>query len=555
MNKLMSARNKKTKLAKKDAVTGFIFSMPSIVGMLVFFLIPFIICIALSLTDNINSMNFVGIDNYVDIISSQTFRLAAWNTLKFILVSVPLIMVFSFLIASLLYQKLKGFEFFRSVFVFPLVLPVSSVILFFQMIFAEKGLANDVLSLMGLPVKDWLNSSASFIVLVILYVWKNCGYNIILFLAALNSIPKAYYEVADLDSTSRFKKLINITLPMISPHLFFILIISIINTFKSFKEAYILCGDYPHKSIYMIQHFMNNNFQNLNYTRLSVGSILVFISSKKDWEILNMVKKFRFSYGKIISYIILSLLSVVVLMPVVFMICGSLMGKSEILNSFGNLITNDNTDSNFHIIPNQITLMGYADVFLLDPSYLMKFWISIFISVTIVVGQVIISCFSAYGLAKFNFPFKNVIFYLVVILMMLPVQVTLVPNYILFDKIGLIGSYLSLILPGIFSTFGVFLLTQVFSAIPNDMIEAAKIDGANHFQILCFIDSWNMIEQPLAFLKNYLKYPLSIFLSRINDTKLDIAFVCGVLAIIPVFILFLFFKDALIKGVEYSNMK
>ena len=275
MNKLMSARNKKTKLAKKDAVTGFIFSLPSVSGMLVFFLIPFIICIVLSLTDNINSMNFVGIDNYVDIISSQTFRLAAWNTLKFILVSVPLIMVFSFLIASLLYQKLKGFV--RSVFVFPLVLPVSSVILFFQMIFAEKGLANDVLSLMGLPVKDWLNSSASFIVLVILYVWKNCGYNIILFLAALNSIPKAYYEVADLDSTSRLKKLINITLPMISPHLFFILVISIINTFKSFKEAYILCGDYPHKSIYMIQHFMNNNFQNLNYTRLSVGSILVFI--------------------------------------------------------------------------------------------------------------------------------------------------------------------------------------------------------------------------------------------------------------------------------------
>lgn len=286
-----------------------------------------------------------------------------------------------------------------------------------------------------------------------------------------------------------------------------------------------------------------------------------------------MIKK-GFSYRKIISYIILSLLSVVVLMPVVFMFCGSLMGKSEILSSFGNLLTNDNTaDSSFHIIPNQVTLMGYADVFLLAPSYLMKFWISILISVTIVAGQVIISCISAYGLAKFNFPFKNVIFYLIVILMMLPVQVTLVPNYILFDKIGLIGSYLSVILPGIFSTFGIFLLNQVFSAIPNDIIEAAKIDGANHFQILikiiipcsktgvasliilCFIDSWNMIEQPLAFLKDQLKYPLSIFLSRINETKLDIAFVCGVLAIIPAFILFLFFKDALIKGVEYSNMK
>ncbi len=287
-----------------------------------------------------------------------------------------------------------------------------------------------------------------------------------------------------------------------------------------------------------------------------------------------MIKKFRISYNKIITYIILLILSAVILMPVIFMICGSLMGKSEILNSFGNLITdNKSVNGKFHIIPEQVTLIGYADVFLLDPSYLIKFWISIFIAVTIVLAQVIISCVSAYGLAKFKFPFKNAIFYLVVILMMLPVQVTLVPNYILFDKMGLIGSYLSVILPGIFGTFGVFLLTQVFSAIPNDMIEAAKIDGANHFQILvriiipcsktgiasliilCFIDSWNMIEQPLAFLKDYLKYPLSIFLSRINDTKLDIAFVCGVLAIIPVFILFLFFKDALIKGVEYSNMK
>lgn len=287
-----------------------------------------------------------------------------------------------------------------------------------------------------------------------------------------------------------------------------------------------------------------------------------------------MIKKFRIPYNKIITYIILIILSIVILMPVIFMICGSLMGKSEILNSFGNLITSNNTvKGKFHIIPDQVTLIGFADVFLLDPSYLMKFWISIFISVTIVLGQVIISCVSAYGLAKFKFPFKNAVFYLIVILMMLPVQVTLVPNYILFDKLGLIGSYLSVILPGIFGTFGVFLLTQVFSAIPNDMIEAAKIDGANHFQILvriiipcsktgiasliilCFIDSWNMIEQPLAFLKDYLKYPLSIFLSRINDTKLDIAFVCGVLAIIPVFILFLFFKDALIKGVEYSNMK
>ena len=266
----------KSKLLKRDALTGFLFSLPSIIGMLVFFLIPFVICIILSLTDSISSMKFVGIDNYVDIISSRTFRLAVWNTFKFIIVAVPLIMIFSLTIAMLLYQKLAGFEFFRSIFVFPLVLPVSSVILFFQLVFAENGFANDFLSLLGLPVKNWLDSSYSFVVLVILYIWKNCGYNIILFLAALNSIPKVYYEAAEMDTESRISKLRYITLPMIRPYLFFILVISIINTFKSFKEAYILCGNYPNENIYMIQHFMNNNFQNLNYTRLSVGAILIF---------------------------------------------------------------------------------------------------------------------------------------------------------------------------------------------------------------------------------------------------------------------------------------
>ena len=266
----------KSKLLKRDALTGFLFSLPSIIEMLVFFLIPFVICIILSLTDSISSMKFVGIDNYVDIISSRTFRLAVWNTFKFIIVAVPLIMIFSLTIAMLLYQKLAGFEFFRSIFVFPLVLPVSSVILFFQLVFAENGFANDFLSLLGLPVKNWLDSSYSFVVLVILYIWKNCGYNIILFLAALNSIPKVYYEAAEMDTESRISKLRYITLPMIRPYLFFILVISIINTFKSFKEAYILCGNYPNENIYMIQHFMNNNFQNLNYTRLSVGAILIF---------------------------------------------------------------------------------------------------------------------------------------------------------------------------------------------------------------------------------------------------------------------------------------
>ncbi len=263
-------------MKRKESLTGFLFCLPSILGMLVFFLIPFGICIFLSLTESMGNHQFVGLKNYADVLNSKAFRLAAWNTFKFNAVAVPAILLLSAFVALLLYRKLKGYNFFRTVFIFPLVLPVSSVVLFFQTVFSESGFMNDILSLFGISPVNFMNSSHSFVVLLTLYLWKNCGYNIILFLAAFNSIPPAYYEAAELDGANSLTKFTRITVPLIVPHTFFILVISIINSFKSFREAYILFGEHPDQSIYMIQHFMNNNFQNLNYIRLSVGAILIF---------------------------------------------------------------------------------------------------------------------------------------------------------------------------------------------------------------------------------------------------------------------------------------
>jgi len=226
-----------------------------------------------------------------------------------------------------------------------------------------------------------------------------------------------------------------------------------------------------------------------------------------------------------------------------------------------------------HIVPDEVTLQGYIDIFLLTPSYLMKFWNSVFISTVIMIGQVAIACLGGYGFSKFDFPLKNVVFYFLIILMIMPLQVTLVPNYIVLDRMGLIDSYASIILPGIFSAFGVFLLSQVFSLVPDSLIEAAKLDGANHLRILVnimipcckpgvaslfilsFIDSWNMVEQPLVFLKETHRHPLSVFLANISQSKLGISFVCGVLAMIPVFLLFLHLKDSLIYGIENTKLK
>lgn len=271
-------------------------------------------------------------------------------------------------------------------------------------------------------------------------------------------------------------------------------------------------------------------------------------------------------------YAALILIAAAAVFPVFFVFTNSFMGEKEIARSYGVALAGASTMKP-HIIPEEFSLMGYINVFLLTPSYLMKFWNSVFVSLAIMAGQVFVSCLGGYGFAKFKFPAKNLIFYFAVILMMMPLQVTLVPNYIVLDRLGLIGSYAALILPGIFSTFGVFLLAQIFSSIPDSIIEAAKIDGANHMKILLkiviphnkagiaalvilnFIDNWNMVEQPLVFLKDSNKHPLSIFLANINHAQPGVAFVCGILAIIPVFFLFLHLKDSLVCGIENANLK
>ena len=269
----------------------------------------------------------------------------------------------------------------------------------------------------------------------------------------------------------------------------------------------------------------------------------------------------------IIVYAVLILFGAAALFPVIFIATSSLMDESEVIRSYVS------GEMDFHIIPRSFSLNGYLEVFLYTPAYLMKFWKSMLLSTVILAGQLVISCLGGSGFAKFSFKGKNVIFFFVIILMMMPLQVSLVPNYIVFERLGLIGSYASVILPGVFSTFGVFLLTQFFSSIPNSIIEAAKLDGASQIQILCniivpyaksgvaslcilnFIDTWNMVEQPLIFLKDSTKYPLSVFLANVSRENLSISFVCGILAILPVFLLFLYLKDSLISGIENTNLK
>jgi len=288
---------------------------------------------------------------------------------------------------------------------------------------------------------------------------------------------------------------------------------------------------------------------------------------------IKRINKKKIRISNIFITVILIVMAITVLLPVVFIVTNSFMDSREIMKSYGGIATDTGKRILPHIIPERATIKQYAEIFYNKPDYLIKFWNSMFITLAIVAGQIIVSCLAGYGFAKFNFPLKTAVFFLFIILMMMPYQVTLVPQYFMLDKMGLIGSYSSIILPGISAPFGIFLLTQVFSSIPDNIIEAAKIDGANNIQvlfkiifpygktgiaalfILSFIDNWNMVEQPLVFLNDIRKYPLSIFLCRINIYDLGVAFVCGMLAILPVLIIFLYLKESLVYGIETSNLK
>ena len=209
--------------------------------------------------------------------SSAAFQLAMKNTVRFIAVSVPLIIILSFLIANSLYKSFRGSSFFRSVFLYPFVVPIGAIVMFVKVFFEEKGVLNSLLETLGYEGRgSWLFSDNAFWVLVFMYIWKNCGYNIVLFLAGFNYIPKEFYEDARVNGANRLQIMRHVSIPMLRNSFFFVFVISIVNIFKSFREAYLIGGSLPHESIYMIQHFMTNNFTNLNYQRLTIASLAVF---------------------------------------------------------------------------------------------------------------------------------------------------------------------------------------------------------------------------------------------------------------------------------------
>ncbi|XCP85181.1 sugar ABC transporter permease [Roseburia hominis] len=254
---------------------GLLLALPALAGFVIFYFLPFLITLWYSVSFGIGQREFVGMANFEELLGNEMFLLAMKNTFRFLLVSVPVILAGSLGLAVMLQRITRGVHFLRLAYFYPMVLPIASVIMGMQMLWGETGVINVMRSFLGREGKDWFHSSAAFFVLCILYWWKYMGYHVLIFYARLKMIPKNYYENANLFGAGKWACFWDITLPLIRPVILFQLLLAVMNSFKCYKEAFLIGGNYPDESIYLLQHFMNNNFQNLNYQKISSAAVVM----------------------------------------------------------------------------------------------------------------------------------------------------------------------------------------------------------------------------------------------------------------------------------------
>ena len=267
------------------------------------------------------------------------------------------------------------------------------------------------------------------------------------------------------------------------------------------------------------------------------------------------------------------------LIPIIFTVCNSFMTEQEISANYGMIFETGESGAkpyisetvNLKFIPDRVTLEQYKTVLLKSPDYLLKFWNSVILVVPIVVFQLLVALFAAYGFTRYRGRIREIIFFAYIILMLMPYQVTLVPNFLVSKWLNLIDTNWAIWLPGIFSPFAVFLLTKYMRRIPYGILEAAKVDGAGEFQIfrhicvplckgaltsvaiLIFIDYWNMVEQPLILLTDSDMHPLSVFLSKINTGEIALAFAVASIYLVPTLLVYLYGEDYLVEGIAYQG--
>lgn len=269
-------QNRSDNMKKQEQKIAYLFLLPSLMGTAVFVLIPFADVIRRSFFKAVGN-TFVGVSNYQDVLGNRAFLQAVVHTLRFLGICLPLLLALSFGAALLIYRLPAAKALFQTVFLLPMAVPVASLVVFWKVIFHGNGILNEILELFHMKGQDWMSTDAAFWVLVVSYLWKNLGYDVVLWIAALSGIGEEQYEAARVSGAGSCACFFYITLPQMKPGIVMIGVLSFVNAFRVFREAYLIAGDYPHESIYMLQHLFNNWFTKLDIQKMSAAAVMIAI--------------------------------------------------------------------------------------------------------------------------------------------------------------------------------------------------------------------------------------------------------------------------------------
>lgn len=261
-----------------EAIAGWLFLLPSFVGVCVFVLAPFVDTVRRSFY-NISGSQVVGLANYKAVFQNGAFHLAVTNTPRFLCTCIPLLLLVSLLLALAVHSLASdnGTRVYKTSYLLPIAIPVAAISLLWQVLFADKGFLNHLLTALGAEPVSFLSTSAIFWVLIVSYLWRNAGYDMILWLSGLDSISQSLYDAAAVDGANAWQQFWFITRPCLAPTLFVTAVLSLLNAFKAFREVYLVAGSYPPDAIYQLQHLFNNWFGALDIARLSAGAVLLAV--------------------------------------------------------------------------------------------------------------------------------------------------------------------------------------------------------------------------------------------------------------------------------------
>lgn len=269
---IMRNKTQSGRLARK----AYLFLLPSLAGTAVFVLLPYVDVVRRSFFEAAGG-RFVAMQNYVTVVGNSAFRLASFNTLRFLVICVPLLVLVSLFCSMLIAGLKEEGTVFKTSLLVPLAIPVASIVLLWKLFFYPQGMVNQITALFGMAGIDWINGDTAFGVLVFTYVWKNLGYDVVLWVAGLAAISDELYEAARVDGAGIVARFLYVTLPGLSKTAFLVVSLSVFNSFKVFREAYLIAGEYPHESIYMLQHLFNHWFVTLDIQKMSAASVLLLL--------------------------------------------------------------------------------------------------------------------------------------------------------------------------------------------------------------------------------------------------------------------------------------